>query len=256
MSDEFTLNEHDFWFINIILVGTTKLISNIIRKNPKNKAKSLSYNFKKHLAHDDAINIVKKIGDGQIFRRKDIWQKLSKDEQEVPDADFSRVLRSMENIQLIHKAERKSTDKKWGRPLKSNPYVSDTPGPKTFYELNDFYKNIRKVLSDPHKVKIIYSILYHSGMIHRLVKHIQIISIHVIKLNDKHKAWTILKSNYLSDKEKENFYKDYASIHSIEDSKELTELANKKAAQYVKKRKAIDYVSIFEDGGLAYPSSK
>jgi hypothetical protein len=32
------------------------------------------------------------------------------------------------------------------------------------------------------------------------------------------------------------------------------ELANRKAAQYVKKRKAMDYISIFEDGGLAYPS--
>jgi hypothetical protein len=120
MSDtdgEFTLNEQDFWLINVILVGSTKLISNIIHKNPKNTAKSLSYNFKKHLAHDESINIIKKIGDSQRFRRKDIWQKLSEDEQEVHDADFSRVLGSMENSQLIHKAERKITDKKWGQKI-------------------------------------------------------------------------------------------------------------------------------------------
>jgi len=252
-NDGFVLNESEIWFTNIILVGTTKLISNLIHKNPKDMAKSYSYNFIKPLVHTAAISSVQKLDDNEIFRRIQLFRKLPEWAQKIEDGDSTRILKSMTLIGLIRKISDKNMQKKWGRPSKDNPYVSDIPGPKVFFELADFYKNIRKALSNPHVVRIIYSVLYHSRMINRLVQRIEMICYYVIKLNNRKEiAWEILKSFYPIDIEEKKFYEDYDIIRSIKNQKELKKLAKSRATAYVNKRNADDYILIFESGGLFY----
>jgi hypothetical protein len=244
--------------IDMIVIGCTKVLCNVINYDAKWKAESYSNSSqqKKSLALTSTqYNLGDILDDKGIFRSSDIRKKLPKEIQNIRGADSTYINKFLVRINAMTKAE--ININKRGKPQTedSNSTRSD-PGRKSFSQDSTYYHNLRMVLSDSEAVELIHFLLKFSGMLYRYMKHMQWILFHIIMINDdKEKALNISKSIFPIVVTTPAFNDLYHKVRTIKDDiKQLEVLADRRARQYVENRRPRDYIKLFEFGGLNYQS--
>ncbi len=242
-----------------VLVGCTKLIDNITSINPKTYAKARSHRQTKSLAHATIYHSLPTIiKEKPKFRPYDIKKILPKEMQKIDDASLTRILRSSVNIKELTKLNNITDVKgKRGHPFKNNNNTTSISGVKSFYKHSSYYDSLEKVLAKAKMRKHIYNLLLESGLLHRYLKHIRIISLYIIKANDKKTAWNIIKSTKPPNMKTESkfeadFEADYKKISGIEDGKKLEDMAEMWAKSFIKNYKENNFINLYKAGGLRF----
>jgi hypothetical protein len=240
--------------IDMILIGCTKVICNVINRDAKSQAQSYSTSSqqKKSLATTSTLyNLGNILDEKGTFRPSDIKKRLPKEIQNIRVADSSSIAKFLVRINATTKAENPINKRGKPAPEDSNSTSSD-PGPKSFYQATPYHHYLLQVLSDPEAVETIHQLLFFSGMLYRYMKHMQWILFHIIILNDdKEKALSISKSVFHV--EPSSFGDLYKKVGSIRDNhNRLEELADTRARQYIENHKPSDYITLLELGGIYY----
>ena len=128
---------------------------------------------------------------------------------------------------------------------------------KSFYQHSSYYDSLEKVLAKVEVRKRIYNLLLESGLLHRYLKHMKLISLYIIKANDKKTAWNIIKSTKPPNMKAESkfeadFESDQKKIGNIYDDKKLEDMAEMWAISFIKNHKEDDFINLYKSGGLRF----
>ena len=240
--------------IDMIVIGCTKELCNVIKYKAKRQAESYSTSSqqKKSLALTSTqYNLGDILDDKGIFRSSDIRKKLPKEIQNIRGSDSTYINKFLVRINATTKAG--NNINKRGKPqTEDSNSTSSDPGPKSFSQASTYYHNLREVLSDSEAVELIHFLLKFSGMLYKYMKYMQWILFHIIMLNDdKEKSSSISKSVFHIPTS--SFDDLYHKVRSVKDNdKQLKELADTRARYYIEHCKPSDYIKLFELGGLNY----
>jgi hypothetical protein len=255
-----TLTKKDRMLIDIILIGSTKLISGIIYSDSKRQARA-SYNLEtKPLALNSIlIGLPELIERKPHFRPADIRSMLPSDEtKNIQSSDLTRILDFLVYIKILERIPRDSRTEKTrlpGHPSKYDETRVRLSGPNSRYKPSSYYYNLKRILSKPEALTWIHTLLLESGLLYKYRRKVHLFIIETIrnKKYDREKAWKVCKSTFsLSSKEEADFNNYYQAIKKIRDSNELTALAEKKALVSLRRHSAEDYVKIYMIGALNY----
>ena len=139
---------------------------------------------------------------------------------------------------------------RWGRPKKNS--LQSPTGPKSLYKPSEYYTNLTNTIDNPPTAELIFSLLSHSGMLYKLLNHMNLVSFYIVKENDRKKAWNILHARNLTTfKDESDFVDDFNKIKSVED-KTLRQMADIKARSLLQNSLAENYRELFLVGGLFF----
>jgi hypothetical protein len=242
--------------IDMILIGCTKVICNVINRDAKVQAQSYSTSRqqKKSLATTSTLyNVGNILDEKETFRSSDVKRRLPKEIQNIRRADSSSIAKFLVRINATTEAEKPINKRGKPAPEDSNSTSSD-PGPKSFSQTSLYYHNLRQILSDSEAVETIHQLLFFSGMLYKYMKHMQWILFHIIILNDdKEKALNTSKPVSATSLTPSSFDEIYHKVRSIKDDNDrLEKLADRRARYYVEKSKPSDNIKLFELGALNY----
>jgi len=253
------LIEEEWLQMGRVLIGCTKLIDNITSINPKIYSKARSHHQTKSLVYTTTYySLPRIIKEKPKFRPYDIKRNFPKEMQKIEDAYFTRIFNSFVNINRLTKANNITDAKgKRGHPSKNNNNTTSISGVKSFYQNSSYHDSLEKVLAKAEVRKHIYNLLLESGLLHRYLKHIKLISFYIIKANDKEAAWNIIKSTKPPNMKAESkfeadFESDQKKIGNIYDDKKLEEIAEIWAKSFIKNHKEDDFINMYKAGGLRY----
>ncbi len=85
----------------------------------------------------------------------------------------------------------------------------------------------------------------------------KLISLYIVKTNDKKTAWNIIKSTNppnmkTESKFEDDFAADYKKTRDIDDDKKLIDMAEIWAKSFIKNHKEDDFINLYKSGGLRY----
>lgn len=207
----------DISFVDVILVGTAKMISGLIKEDPKLYARRISKEYTFGIGFTSTSNILQEIDTNQTFRQYDLKNKPNDDVKDIRSSELSTIMSSLGRLDMIAPSENKKVWKKPGRGTLDN--TNSTPsGPKKMYELSRLDKELRETLSDEPTINRIHVLLLKSKLLFRLMRFGKLVSLHVMKINlyDKEKAFRICKSSFLISENKSSFEEDFKFISSID----------------------------------------
>lgn len=250
------LTSEDRLMIDVILVGCTKVISKIIRENPKDHARRLSKEYTK--SNVDAFVRLRYLSkqekdNRQTFRPYDIRNNIPEDLKKLKNiqaGDLRRVLQSLERTNVVvSKAYKDFEDNRRGSSKKK-----DKPsGVNSPYQTAQFYNNMKKLLTKSNALDLVHHLLLESGMLYRYSKYMKLVYLYVIKINhNRDKAWNICKSVFPLSSTETDFDKLYKQMHStgnFSDSRMLEELASDKAKLFVRSHSPDHFIGLYEIGG-------
>jgi hypothetical protein len=253
------LTKKDRMLIDIILIGSTKLIAKVIYSESQRQA-SASYNLqiKPQVLNSVLTNLSEFVEQKRSFRPADIRSMLPSETKNIQSSDLTRILDFFVDVNILERVSQKSSAKKKrlpGHPFKYNDTNVRLSGPDSRYRPSRFYYNLIHVLHKPEVLTWIHTLMLESGLLYKYRKEIQLFIYDTMRSRkyDRESAWKVCKSTFpLSSGEQTDFYKHYPAIREIRVSEELIALAEKKALASLTKYSADDYVKIYMLGGFYY----
>ena len=243
----------DVLLIGSISIGFTKMISNITSTKAKTHAQLHSHQETKPLVFTYLLyNLPVIMKNKSAVRPSDIRKKLPENWQKIQYADLTDILNSFIRIGILAKVDDKQSGNKPGHPKKYSDRTYDEPGTRSYYRRSDYYNNLENVLNKPEHVKLIYTLVFDSGLLYKFLKHLNLESYHIIKKNDKKTAWNILQTLNLTTMKKESdFEADYNKLRDVED-RELEAFADKKSKLFIISHKGVDYKNYYITAGFYF----
>ena len=254
------LTKKDRLLIDIILIGSTKLIGRTIYSDSKRQARA-SYNLEtKPLALNSIlIGLPELIEQKPVFRPADIRNMLLTNQtRNISSSGLTRILDFLvDYVKMLERASPEdATERRFpGHPQKHNDTNVRMSGPKSLYKPSLFYHNLKDVLRKPKALTRIHTLFLESGLLYKYRRKVQLFIFDTMRSRkyDRENAWKVCKSTFpLSSREEADFYNDYWAIRGIRDSKELIALAEKRALASLTRHSAGDYVKIYMLGGFYY----
>jgi hypothetical protein len=244
------LTENDILLIGAIVVGFTKMAYMITNTKPEVNSRSHSHEETKRLVYSFVLfNLPKILENKSEIRPSDIRKKLPEEWKKIEPSDLTDILNSLVNTSVLIKVNKISRKRKWGRPPKNDNTELET-GPKSFYQPSKYYHNLRKILHKTEATELIFSLLSHSGVLYKLVKHRNLVSYLIMKENDEKKAWNIMTTQHLAAMKKD-FELDFKKVQNMEYN-ELENIADKNAVSSIQKSMAEDYQDLYMTGGIFF----
>jgi len=244
------LTESDILLIGAIVVGFTKMVYRITNTKPEVNSHSHSHEETKQLVYTYVLfNLPKILENKSEIRPSDIRKKLPGEWKKIQPSDLTDILKSLVNTNVLTKADKVIRKRKWGRIPKNDNIELET-GPKSFYQPSKYYHNLRKILYETEVIELIFSLLSHSGVLHKLVKHWNLVSYLIMKQNDEKKAWNIMTTRNLGAMRKE-FESDFKKVQNMEYN-DLENIADKNAKSSLQKSMAEDYKDLYIVGGIFF----
>jgi hypothetical protein len=245
------LTESDILLIGTIVVGFTKMVYSITNTKPEVNSRSHSHEETKQLVKTFVLfNLSKILENKSEIRPSDIRKKLPEEWKKIQSSDLTDILNSLVDISVLTKVNKDIIRKqRWGRPPKNEDTELET-GPKSFYQTSKYYHNLRKILRKTEATELIFSLLSHSGVLHKLVKHRNLVSYLIMKQNDEKKALNIMMTRNLAPRKKD-FESDFKKVQNMENN-ELEDIADKDAKSSIQKNMAEDYKDLYIIGGIFF----
>jgi hypothetical protein len=220
------LTTKEEWLISKILIGCSKLIYLSHLKGAKKMAQG---KYRKNSKRDLAmaalgarITMTDNLGK---FTPKAVKNKFPDNLKSIDSSDLSEILGTLTEIGLTKKTSR---DLRRGAP-KHEEKLNYSTGVPSFYELENYAKELKQLIDKPLARNLIFSYLLQSGLIHRWLDFVCLYSYYQLKFEGP-KAWAEVHSlirNFFPTEQLESFYQKLCSI----DDKKLRELANKSAVE-------------------------
>jgi hypothetical protein len=253
------LTQKDMMLIGMILVGTTKLVytRRLVGKYIKRYAKAQSPRKIKSLVRTFVITNLGTITRNKtIFRPSVIREKLPQEWKSIAPADLKRILDYLVKINAITpvRAEHIPVRRKWGPPSKKDVEEREA-GRKSFYRISDYYNNLRNVLAKPKAVKLIYSLLFQSGLLYNYLVTTTLLLYYLMKYNDMSVTKNILTTVNASSMIRDLQLKSQANkIKHVNSDKQLKLMAERRARLRIERGRGTDHISLYLQGGLAFSS--
>jgi hypothetical protein len=247
--------ESDVMLIGAIVIGFTKLVSNIVNTPAKSHHQSHSHQETKQLVYSYVLwNLPYIFRSRSNIRPLDIKEKLPDTWKGIESADLTDILNSFVRIGVLERVTaleiKNIKRRKRGRPQKNNR--QEPAGPKSFYKSSEYYNNLTNIINEPLPAELIFSLLSHSGMLYKLFKHMNLVSFYIIRANDRKKAWNILRTRNLTPfKNEREFSDDFNKIKHVND-KTLEHMADMKARSSIQDSLAENYRELFLAGGIFF----
>src|SRR5919107_284434 len=237
------LTEDDILLIGAIVVGFTKMVYRITNTKPEVNSHSHSHEETKQLVYTYVLfNLPKILENKSEIRPSDIRKKLPEEWKKIQSSDLTDILKSLVNISVLTKVDKRLIRKhKWGRRPKNSNEIET--GPKSFYQPSKYYHNLRNILDKTDATELIFSLLSHSGVLHKYIKHRNLVSYLIMKENDEKKAWNIMTTQHLAAMKKD-FESDFKKVQNMEYN-ELENIADKNAKSSIQKTMAEDYQDLY-----------
>jgi hypothetical protein len=253
-----SLTQKDIMLIGMILIGTTKLIHTrkLVDEYAERYAKAQSHLQVKSLVRTFVITNLDAITRNKtMFRPSDVRDRLSEQWKGIAPAELRRVLEYLVKINAITSVRCEDVPaRKWGRPT-DKELEQIKAGRKSFYSVSDYYDNLRKVLTKPKAIRLIYSLLYHSGLLYRHLIGTTMVAYYVLKHNDVERARHILMAVGLSPMIRDfELESQYDKVRNMRTDKDLRQLAEQRARSRIERGRGSDHISLYLQRGLAFGS--
>jgi hypothetical protein len=245
-------------YIEIISIGTAKLISKTISDNPEKLARHISKENNFGLTFTSVINNIQGKNAADIFRQNDIRNALHESIKGMRSETISAVKGSLYRLGTIEPSNELQVTKRPGKQSSRDFKTERLPGPKKLHKTTDLDNDIKKVLNNEKAINRIYMLLLYSTLIFRLVKHGKLISLYAMKINkfNSEKAFRVCKSVFPVESRQETFDEDFKLVSSVYNSKNFKDVLEKRAREsafsYVKSHAPTDYYNVYYSGAYYF----